>query len=255
MEARIGFGLIEIILFFVFRKLILKTRKRSHPMGLDVWFLVGPFVNFHTSCVRTAMALTGLRECAGSPEPSLVAYVISTKISWAGSFMEARISFGLNVFHNGVTVFQGDLYILQLQRISRISPCMCNQSGWFIVLIVFNVTHLSRNTTKPTKWRVRPAKTQISLGIRPVWSVSSLSAWRKLGSLATHWAHSEDPDQTRRMHRLIWVFAGCICHFCWFCHVAAHLSKNALERYQQYCSQWWQMIEFVKFWDSYMRPK
>ena len=39
---------------------------------------------------------------------------------------------------------------------------------------------------------VRPAKTQISLGIHPVWSESSLSAWRKLGSLATHWAHSED---------------------------------------------------------------
>ena len=36
------------------------------------------------------------------------------------------------------------------------------------------------------------AKTQISLGIRPVWSDSSLSAWRKLGSLATHWAHSKD---------------------------------------------------------------
>ena len=37
--------------------------------------------------------------------------------------------------------------------------------------------------TKPTKWPVRPAKTQISLGI---WSESSLSAWRKVGSLATH---------------------------------------------------------------------
>ena len=55
---------------------------------------------------------------------------------------------------------------------------------------------------------VRPAKTQISLGIRPVWSESSLSAWRKLGSLATHWAHSEDSDQTGRMPRLIWVFTG-----------------------------------------------
>ena len=48
------------------------------------------------------------------------------------------------------------------------------------------------------------AKTQISLDIRPVWSESLLSAWRKLGSLATHWAHSEDSDQTG----LIWVFAG-----------------------------------------------
>ena len=55
---------------------------------------------------------------------------------------------------------------------------------------------------------VRPAKTQISLGIRPVWSESSLSAWRNLGSLATHWAHSEDSDQTGQMPRLIWVFAG-----------------------------------------------
>ena len=44
---------------------------------------------------------------------------------------------------------------------------------------------------KPTKWHVRPAKTQISLVIRPVWSESLLSAWRKLGSLATNWAHSE----------------------------------------------------------------
>ena len=55
---------------------------------------------------------------------------------------------------------------------------------------------------------VHPAKTQISLGIRPVWSESSLSTWRKLGSLATHWMHSEDSDQTGRMPRLIWVFAG-----------------------------------------------
>ena len=50
---------------------------------------------------------------------------------------------------------------------------------------------------------VRPAKTQISLGIRPVWSDSSLSACRILGFLATHWAQSEDSDQTGRMPRLI----------------------------------------------------
>ena len=61
---------------------------------------------------------------------------------------------------------------------------------------------------KTKKMTTRPAKTQISLGIRPVWSESSLSAWRKLRSLATHWAHSEDSDQTGRMPRLIWVFNG-----------------------------------------------
>ena len=62
--------------------------------------------------------------------------------------------------------------------------------------------------TKPTKWHVRPAKTQISLGIHPGWSEPLLSAWRKLGSLGTHKAHSKDSDQTGRMPRLIWVFAG-----------------------------------------------
>ena len=61
---------------------------------------------------------------------------------------------------------------------------------------------------KTNKMTVCPAKTQISLGIHPVWSESSLSVWRKLGSLATHWAHSEDSVQTGRMPRLIWVFAG-----------------------------------------------
>ena len=63
---------------------------------------------------------------------------------------------------------------------------------------------------------VCPAKTQISLGIRPVWSESSLSAWRKLEFLASHWAHSEDSDQTGRMPRLIWVFAGRTYHFVGF---------------------------------------
>ena len=45
---------------------------------------------------------------------------------------------------------------------------------------------------------------------------SSLSTWRNLGSLATHWAHSEDSDQTGWMPMLIWVFAGRTCHFVGF---------------------------------------
>ena len=43
---------------------------------------------------------------------------------------------------------------------------------------------------------------------------SSLSAWRKLGSLATHWAHSQDSDQTGQIPRLIWVFSGCTVILC-----------------------------------------
>ena len=46
------------------RKLILQTRMRIHPVGLDDWFLVGPFVYFRTLCVRAAMALARLRGLA-----------------------------------------------------------------------------------------------------------------------------------------------------------------------------------------------
>ena len=62
--------------------------------------------------------------------------------------------------------------------------------------------------SRKKKWHVHPVKTRISLGICPVWWESSLSAWRKLGSLAIHWADSEDSDQTGQRPRLIWVFAG-----------------------------------------------
>ena len=75
----------EIMVLFVLRKLILQMCMRSHQVGLDVRYLVGSFIYFHTSCVRTAKPLARLHGCAGSPEPSLVAYVISNIISWAGS--------------------------------------------------------------------------------------------------------------------------------------------------------------------------
>ena len=44
---------------------------------------------------------------------------------------------------------------------------------------------------KTNKVTVRPAKTQISLGIHRVWSESWLSAWRNPGSLATKWADAQ----------------------------------------------------------------
>ena len=68
--------------------------------------------------------------------------------------------------------------------------------------------HLSRHTTKPTKWHVRAAKTQISLGIHPDWSESSLCAQWVAKDLRFLRTDSEDSDQTGRMPWLIWVFAG-----------------------------------------------
>ena len=61
---------------------------------------------------------------------------------------------------------------------------------------------------KTKKVTLRPAKTQISLGISPVLSESSLCAqWVAQDPSFLH-ADSEDSDQTGRMPRLIWVFAG-----------------------------------------------
>ena len=72
---------------------------------------------------------------------------------------------------------------------------------------------LSRLVTKQTKLALRPAKSQISLGTRTVWSVF---AWRNIGSSATHWAHCEVSDQIGRMPMLIWVFAVRTDHFVGF---------------------------------------
>ena len=91
----------------------------------------------------------------------------------------------------------------------------------FIRFLSFEPTHHKSN-----KMTVRPAKTQIS----PVWSESSLSAWRKLGSLATHWAHSEDWSDwadARTDLSLRWAHMP----FCWFCHEAAHLLPFLVEGY------------------------
>ena len=55
---------------------------------------------------------------------------------------------------------------------------------------------------------VHPVKTQISLGIHPVWSESSLcTQWVAKDPMLLH-ADSKDSDQTGQMPRLIWVFAG-----------------------------------------------
>ena len=79
---------------------------------------------------------------------------------------------------------------------------------------------------------VRPAKTRISLDIRPVWSESSLSDWRKLGSLATHWVHSEDSDQTGRTVILLVLSWGGSNVLCWHIWVSSweNLSSGFVTR-------------------------
>ena len=51
----------EIMALITLLKLNLQTRMRSNPLALHVWFLVRPFVYFHTACVRRAKAMARLR--------------------------------------------------------------------------------------------------------------------------------------------------------------------------------------------------
>ena len=79
---------------------------------------------------------------------------------------------------------------------------------------------------------VRPAKTQISLGIRPGWSESSLCAQWVAKDPSFLQVGSENSDQIGRMPRLIWARLGWCPGWsesslgaqslCWFCYVAAH---------------------------------
>ena len=99
-----------------------------------------------------------------------------------------------------------------------------NTFWWSVVSMRdVSVKHMSHSRTKPTKWPVRPAKTQISQGIHPVWSESSMSVLRIAKDLWLLHADSEDSDQTGRIDAqadlsLCWAHRS----FCWFCHEAAH---------------------------------
>ena len=59
---------------------------------------------------------------------------------------------------------------------------------------------------KSTKRHVRPAKTQICLGIRQVWAESLLCIQWVVKDPSFLHADNEDSDQTGLMPRLIWVF-------------------------------------------------
>ena len=119
-----------------------------------------------------------------------------------------------------------------------------SQLGWLLGLIEQNQHKKSRRTTRPRKWHVRPGKASESslstwrihgslaihcahsedsfcwfchfVGTRPVWSESSLCAQRVVKDPSILHADSEDSDQTGRMPRLIWVFAGCTSRFVGF---------------------------------------
>ena len=83
---------------------------------------------------------------------------------------------------------------------------------------------MNLHMTKPKKCHVRPVKTQISLGIRPVYQSLRCPHEESLGPYLPTECTAKT-DQTGLMHRLIclrWAHMP----VCWFCHVLAHIVSS-----------------------------
>ena len=75
----------------------------SHSEGPGIWLSVWRFLLTHCLYERAAKVLARLRGCAGLPEPSLLAYAISTKFAWRGPNVKAlsKNSYARNKIHYG----------------------------------------------------------------------------------------------------------------------------------------------------------
>ena len=144
---------------------------------------------------------------------------------------------GCNLNHTHFLIWPDQYQLLIVCKATGIRFSLASERGCskgklpHIVVVLATIEPPHDKTNKVT---VRPAKTQISLGIRPVWSVFTVRM-KKPWSLDTHGAHSEDFDQSGRMPRLIGVFAD--MPFYWFCHDAAHLSF-VRQKWLFYCLFW-----------------
>ena len=91
-----------------------------------------------------------------------------------------------------------------------------------IITVILGQHKMSRLMTKPTI-RLCPVKAQISLGIRPVWSESSVCMKK---ALILSIERTAKTDQTGRMPRLrqVWSESSLGTQpLCWFCHDAAQM--------------------------------
>ena len=126
---------------------------------------------------------------------------------------------------------------------------ICMSSMYCKLMSIYdNVKHcpyMSSLMTKPT-WLCAQQR------LRSVWS----SAWTFAKSveslccpheetLAIHWAHSEDSDQTGWMPRLVWVFAGRTHHFVGFVRLPVTRHQQSLATT---CIKWarpWENVSYV----------
>ena len=87
----------------------------SHSEGPGIWFSVWRFLLIHCLYERAAKVLARLRGCAGSPEPSLLAWAISTKFAWRGP--------------NNVHIAKNSVFIHDF-KLNSLFPCVCVWVIW-----------------------------------------------------------------------------------------------------------------------------
>ena len=122
---------------FVLHKLILQKRMCSHPVRLGVWYLVRPFVYFHTSWVWTALALVRLCGCTGSPEPSLVAW------GFACCLCVCVCVFGFNVAFNKFSVISWRCLV---------AGCLCDKYHNLMSWLIWHLSKLTFIINYNLKW-------------------------------------------------------------------------------------------------------
>ena len=195
---------------FVLRKLIFQMRMHTNPVGLDVWFLVGPY------CLLPYLMYANSEGSDKTAQMLRLTWAFTSRLCEKYHNLMSWLKYSSSPYHYHSNKIEPCHEKRDLNVVYFVIFRMCIHSHsigpetWLFVWS-FILFHMRHSMTKPTMWPVRPAKTQISLGIRPVWSESSLCAqWAD--PMFLH-ADVEDSDQTGRMSRLVWVFAGRTCHF------------------------------------------
>ena len=135
-----------------------------------------------------------------------LSYPLSAQRRLWSDWADAQADLGLRWAHSHIVGFVTRRFIFHLK--TGHSTCLVSHISEIDGNLVVCWRLCEPRHDKANKVTVRPAKTKISLGIRPVWSEPSLCAQLVAKDPRFLHADSEDSDQTGRMPWLIWVFAG-----------------------------------------------
>ena len=163
---------------------------------------------------------------------------VTSKQFWTKTLIRLICAFVVRIWHKQVFWCCGSFYKTaflfeysyawtdQIIATSFCSDILWEIMGmhWLFRTTLFSAINgdMSRQVTKPTKWQVHPAKTQIRLGICPVWSESLLGA--QWGAKDPSFIQADSKDwsdwaDAQADLSLRWAHMP----FCWFCHEAAHI--------------------------------